>query len=294
MYKMTQPFSLKVKKKRVYGPGVLVIGKILSGEISYDEDVIVRIDSSLYSARVDAINTNYPNGENVDSCGSGTNVGLYLSKIDYNKIILGKTYIESEPNFENDEEIISQKKKVLKKEKPKKVQNKKKTSISKQEKSYSGLQSFDGSKENTANNSDLVAHVSKTNLSREESGNPHPSYRNSLTSAEKEFISDIKHCLKDQGRLSPSEIFVLDKIRAALSITKIRAKELISITKKEYSYKKNEVEYRDAVSICLMDSNYITLSERFLLERLRLSLNISEQIAYEIEKNCQWILTIEQ
>lgn len=85
MYKMTQPFSLKVKKKRVYGPGVLVIGKILSGEISYDEDVIVRIDSSLYSARVDAINTNYPNGENVDSCGSGTNVGLYLSKIDYNK-----------------------------------------------------------------------------------------------------------------------------------------------------------------------------------------------------------------
>lgn len=108
---------------------------------------------------------------------------------------------------------------------------------------------------------------------------------------EKEFIEDIKVCLKDGGRISPSEFFVLDKIRNALSIPSDRAKALVSRVCKDYNDKQNEIEYQDAVSLCLMDSNYISDTERYLLERLRLSLNISQQRAYEIEEDSKWILT---
>lgn len=360
-------FLFKVKKKRIYKKGVLVIGEIQHGEVFYDEDVIVRVELEHFEAHVDAINSNYPHGETVYACSKGTNVGLFLSNVDYHKIVLGKTIIEGEPYIE-EEPVITHKSK--KKENKMKVKNiiGKIFSPSSDSEEFDDLDYQFSNKEKTRPSSEIksihrisepntqpipqlnfkvVGHdnqlqVQKTDTTtpvrtsthqqaqtQKEAANNHrtPKQKSSipntstsnnpanlksgnvvvnksqqnqaqislgLSSEEKEFIFDIKHCLKDQGKISPTEFFILDKIRASLSIKKSRAKELISLTVKDYSLKQNEIEYRDAVSICLMDSNFISSTERFLLERLRMSLNIDQSKAYDIERNCQWVLEVEK
>ena len=52
--------------------------------------------------------------------------------------------------------------------------------------------------------------------------------------------------------------------------------------------KKNELLYKDAISACLLDCGYLTTTERYLLEKLRITLNISEQKAYSLEKDSDW------
>ena len=43
--------------------------------------------------------------------------------------------------------------------------------------------------------------------------------------------------------------------------------------------------YKDAISACLLDCGYLTTTERYLLEKLRIDLNISEKKAYSLEKD---------
>lgn len=288
---MRSPFILKVKKKRLYAPGVLVIGSITSGDISCDEIVTVRVNSKEYKAHVDAINSNYPNGYNVYSCAIGSNVGLYLSKVDYVDIKLGKTFVEridavEEDTIDTKQQKADNKKKTIRKKQKKEEKEELKTidslPISSPEKDAPKTCSKSVVTTRLATVCDTVPSDASINSKGKSQ---------QLNSKEKEFIEDIKVCLKDGGRISPSEFFVLDKIRKSLSISQERAKLLVAFVSKSYRDKRNEIEYGDAVSMCLMDSNYITDTERFLLEKLRLSLNISQQRAYEIEENSKWILT---
>lgn len=287
---MNTTFVLKVKKKRLYAPGALVIGNIVSGNISCDEIVIVRVNSKEYKAYVDAINNNYPNGHSVHSCSTGSNVGLYLSKVDYDDIKLGKTVVERIA-IGDDETIETKQKKDGIKNKTKGKKQKK------LEKAKEDDRIVDSSAISQSAKKSCNPIVESENPSHTESKSYATHSRASikaplqLNSQEKEFIEDIKVCMKDGGRISPSEFFVLDKIRKALSISQEQAKSLIAFVYRSFNDKQNEIEYSDAVSMCLMDSNYITTTERFLLEKLRLSLNITQQRAYEIEENCKWILT---
>lgn len=282
-------FSLKVKKKRLYASGVLVIGNIISGNISCGEIVTVRVNSKEYKAHVDAINNNYPNGNNVHSCSTGSNVGLYLSKVNHTKVKLGKTLVEKVETTEKD--TIDAKRQYPDR-KQKNISKKQK----KVEKNIYEIDSSEISQSKRDNPKTSSESVDTSHLITISDTMPYGILANSkeqshqFNSKEKEFVEDIKVCLKDGGRISPSEFFVLDKIRKSLSISEERAKLLIAFVCKSYSDKQDEIEYSDAVSMCLMDSNYISDTERFLLEKLRLSLNLSQQRAYEIEQNCKWLL----
>lgn len=288
---MKSSFLLKVKKKRLYAPGVLVIGNITSGDISCDEIVTVRVNSKEYKAHVDAINNNYPNGNSVYSCATGSNVGLYLSKVDYADIKLGKTLVE---RGDTAKEYIVNTKQQQPDEKNKTNRKKRKKGGKENIKTItsSAISLSAEDIKTTSTESTIVTPRLKTvsDTLPSDSSIKLQNTAQQLNSKEKEFIEDIKVCLKDGGRISPSEFFVLEKIRKSLSISHERAKVLLNIVCKSYFDKQSEIEYSDAVSICLMDSNFISDTERFLLEKLRLSLNLSQQRAYEIEQSCKWIL----
>jgi hypothetical protein len=115
-----------------------------------------------------------------------------------------------------------------------------------------------------------------------------------LTANEKEYVSNIKQCLLQEGKVAPTERYLLEKLRIALNLSESRAIELEKDLIKLHP-EKNEKEYSDAVSICLLDCNYISTTERFILNRLRITLNISENRATEIERNCDWhgVLNVE-
>ena len=95
-------------------------------------------------------------------------------------------------------------------------------------------------------------------------------------------------CIKETGKLAPTELYVLDKLRIAYNLSEERSRQLIFGTIKKYNAKKNELLYKDAVSACLLDCGYLTTTERYLLEKLRIALNISEQKAYSLEKDSDW------
>ena len=42
--------------------------------------------------------------------------------------------------------------------------------------------------------------------------------------------------------------------------------------------KKNELLYKDAISACLLDCGYLTTTERYLLEKLRIADNIGDLV----------------
>ena len=108
------------------------------------------------------------------------------------------------------------------------------------------------------------------------------------SSVEKDFIQDVLVCIKETGKLVPTELYVLDKLRIAYNLSEERSRQLIFGTIKKYNAKKTELLYKDAISACLLDCGYLTTTERYLLEKLRIALNISEQKASSLEKDSDW------
>ena len=245
-------FSFKVKKKVTYERGVVVIGKVLSGTIRNDNDVIVSVGKNEYYAHIDSI-IDKPDGEYVQSCSIGNNVSLYLSGIDEQivkpriTLVRNKEIVTSMP--------IDLSRKQTKESKAPKDKQKKKTT-----------------KEDVYNK----VHI------------PQKGIKDEYSSIEKDFIQDVSVCIKRNGSLAPTELYVLDKIRTIYNISEERAHQLIISTIKRYDKEKNEMIYRDAVSACLLDCGYLTATESYLLEKLRIVLNIPECIAYTIEKESDW------
>lgn len=244
-------FSFKVKKKSAYDKGVIVIGKILSGFLSCGDDVIVAVGKNEYKAQIDSI-IDKPNGGLVQRCSSGNNVSLYLAGIDEHIVKPGVTVVKN-----IDSKIF----------------------VSKYSKKSGAKKSAKREEEQNKVGTGDVVQKKTSNLK---------SKKYDYSSVEKNFIQDISLCLKNNGRIAPTELYVLDKLRIAYNIPEERGQQLILATIKKYDAKKNEMIYRDAVSACLLDCGYLTITESCLLEKLRVALNIPENKAYLIEKDSDW------
>ena len=47
------------------------------------------------------------------------------------------------------------------------------------------------------------------------------------SSVEKDFIQDVLVCIKETGKLAPTELYVLDKLRIAYNLSEERSRQLI-------------------------------------------------------------------
>lgn len=261
-------FTFKVAKKRAYDSGVIVIGKILSGTIYYDDDVFVRVGKKDYKAHIDLIKEKYPNGEEVYGCSRGSNVALYLSGIHPDIIKPQITSLYSTGDDTTEDSIAEEKSELVSSSLSSTVRPKEKIQEEKKQKKENLCKQQENKLKETSKSKDI--------------------YSVSITSAEKEYIADVTRCLKEKGGISPTELFVLDKIRKTLNLSESKARELLEATLKNYNLEKKLNVYRDAVAACLLDCGYLTSTESFLLERLKIILNIPDSIAYQIEREVSW------
>lgn len=102
-----------------------------------------------------------------------------------------------------------------------------------------------------------------------------------LTENEKEYVEELKICFEEDGEISPRERRLLDRLRTKLLISEIRAKELEESLRPQLSEK--EQEYIEEYKACLEECKEISSKEKRLLDKLRVSLGITEERAKEIE-----------
>lgn len=104
----------------------------------------------------------------------------------------------------------------------------------------------------------------------------------SLSDSEKEYLDEIKACLEDDGEISARERRLLDKLCLSLGISAERAAELEAIATGTPALTDSEKEYFSELKECMSDG-IISDRERRLLNRIRQSLNITEERAAFIE-----------
>lgn len=103
-----------------------------------------------------------------------------------------------------------------------------------------------------------------------------------LTSDEEEYLIEYRACLEEDGVITDRERRLLDRIRKSLGISEERARELEASCTAP-SFTEEEQEYADEIRTCLEEGGHISERERRLLNKLRISLGISESRANEIE-----------
>lgn len=103
-----------------------------------------------------------------------------------------------------------------------------------------------------------------------------------FTDEEQEYINEVKACLEDDGAITERERRLLDRLRRSLGISEERGKELESQCQ-PFAFTAEEQEYADELKNCFEYDGEITEREHRLLDKLRMSLNISEERAMEIE-----------
>ena len=103
-----------------------------------------------------------------------------------------------------------------------------------------------------------------------------------ITSAEQEYIDELKACMEESMEISSRERRLLNRFREQLGISENRAIELEeSIMKPKLT--EEEQEYLQEYKFCLEEGNEISPRERRLLDRLRDKLGISKERAIELE-----------
>lgn len=103
----------------------------------------------------------------------------------------------------------------------------------------------------------------------------------SLTEEEVEYLNELKACLEEDGEISSKERRLLNRLRERLGITEERAEELeASLLMPELT--EEEQEYLDEYKACIEEGE-LSPKEIRLLNRLRMSLGISEERAKELE-----------
>jgi phage-related tail protein len=111
---------------------------------------------------------------------------------------------------------------------------------------------------------------------------PTPTYSTSLLDNEQEYLDEYKLCLEEDGKISSKERRLLDRLRAKLGITEMRAKELED-SLNALKLTEEEQEYLEEYKLCLEEDGKISPKERRLLDRLRDKLSISQKRAKELE-----------
>lgn len=106
-----------------------------------------------------------------------------------------------------------------------------------------------------------------------------------FTSAEKEYMDELSECLKNDGQISDSERRLLNRLRIRMGISESRAKELEELlTKPQLLLNENEQEYLTEYKEVLIAGEITTRSRR-LLDKLRISMGISDERAKDIENS---------
>ena len=104
----------------------------------------------------------------------------------------------------------------------------------------------------------------------------------SISDSESEYLEEVKECLKN-GVISNGERRLLEKLRVKLGISASRASEIeASLLRPQLT--KEEQEYLSEYNECLRERGVITSGERRLLNKLRITLGLSESRAEELEK----------
>jgi len=109
-----------------------------------------------------------------------------------------------------------------------------------------------------------------------------------LSVAEKEYLKNLRIAITNCGFISPTEVYVLDKIRVSLGLDSEKVEKLAEEYISRMPSDTAESQYYEAVAVCLLDRNYVSDSERMLLRNLRMYLGISEERAAKIEKLADW------
>lgn len=234
--------------------GIVITGYIKSGRLSLNQTVYLH-ETTLFKPQQCTIVDIRKNDRFVSQAKRGDSFTSYILGSNANSVIIGKTYITGSS-------------------KPiKTAADKKKTII------------IDDSEIDA-----LALELNEPqNESKERATAPNKRKKiESVSSKEKELIECIQICLKSSSNLSATERYVLNKIAESYKISANRCEELINKCLKNFHSKNNIAVFRNAVLTCLLDSNYITETEHLLLERLRLSLNISEDVAYRLIYECNW------
>ena len=104
-----------------------------------------------------------------------------------------------------------------------------------------------------------------------------------ITEDEKEYVEELKMCMEEDGKISTRERRLLDRLRIRLSISESRAKELEELLRPQLS--EDELEYLEEYKACLEETEEISPKERRLLNKLRISLGISEDRVKELENS---------
>lgn len=99
---------------------------------------------------------------------------------------------------------------------------------------------------------------------------------------ETEYLEELKVCFEN-GEISKGERRLLEKLRIKLDISEERAAELEASLRKP-QLTEAEQEYLDEYRECFAESGNISAGERRLLNKLRITLEISESRAKELEK----------
>lgn len=137
-------------------------------------------------------------------------------------------------------------------------------------------------------NAVLAIHVKFASLNSLSNGK-NENYQNAnvligVTSAEQEYIDELKACMEESVEISPRERRLLNRFREQLGISEKRAIELEeSIMKPKLT--EEEQEYLQEYKLCLEEGNEISPRERRLLDRLRDKLGISLERAIELENS---------
>lgn len=103
------------------------------------------------------------------------------------------------------------------------------------------------------------------------------------SSAESEYLEEVRACLSEDGEISSRERRLLNRLREKLGISEVRANELEESLKKP-QLTEDEQEYYEEYKACLEDETELSPRSRRLLDRFRSKLGISEERAKEIEK----------
>lgn len=250
--KHIEQFKYQIYSCKEFAKGIIVTGKVQKGKISPLNFACLCANSSKGDPpkiiTKISIIRIYISNREVKECSKGQLVSLYIEGVTKENIVPNRSYLTN---------INAQ---------TKKNENKK--------------DGYMGTKEH--NKQELINNLLKTDY--EQDGDS----EQLLTSAEKNYVRNIRICINSTGTITPTEIYVLDKIRQALKISPERGRELFQNTLDLYKKNRDESIYKDAVAMCLLDGNYITKSERRLLVSLQSILGISDSKAYEIEDNSKW------
>lgn len=102
-----------------------------------------------------------------------------------------------------------------------------------------------------------------------------------ITDTEKEYLDELKACFEEDGEISSKERRLLNRLRERLGITEERA-EVLEASLLEPELTEEEQEYLDEYKACIEEGE-LSSKEIRLLNRLRMSLGISEERAKELE-----------